>query len=313
MSSLAAACADGFYQPPDWDPAVEGRDAFQARGKSKWQAHPLRERAKKLHTEGILVTRFEVPFDIWCGGCNMHIAKGVRFNADKKRAGNYLSTPIWAFSMKCTNCPCTIEIRTNPQIGDFEVTEGARRKEENYTEADAEVERIDTADDKAKRAADPFAALEHRTHAEATATARKHWLTSLTDNREERWGSGNDYDLSSQLRKRLREDKKESRSEQLKLQARGIGVVDSLLKLSAADERAVLNRGKQAKAVPGTKRPWLGGIFDGTPARAHPNSGAQVHGGKRESEVERRLRLLHQQRKALAVGVQSKTGPARSR
>jgi hypothetical protein len=29
--------------------------------------------------------RFEVPFNIWCDTCGEHIAKGVRFNAEKKQ------------------------------------------------------------------------------------------------------------------------------------------------------------------------------------------------------------------------------------
>ena len=37
--------------------------------------HPLRERAAKLHL-GIMVIRFEMPFNIWCGGCNKHIGMG---------------------------------------------------------------------------------------------------------------------------------------------------------------------------------------------------------------------------------------------
>lgn len=45
--------------------------------------HPLRERAKKLG-EGILIIRFEMPFNVWCGKCNHLIGKGVRFNAEKK-------------------------------------------------------------------------------------------------------------------------------------------------------------------------------------------------------------------------------------
>lgn len=45
--------------------------------------HPLRDRAKKLG-EGILIIRFEMPFNVWCGKCNHLIGKGVRFNAEKK-------------------------------------------------------------------------------------------------------------------------------------------------------------------------------------------------------------------------------------
>lgn len=39
-------------------------------------------------------SRFEMPYNIWCGGCNSMIAKGVRFNAEKKQVGNYYSTKV---------------------------------------------------------------------------------------------------------------------------------------------------------------------------------------------------------------------------
>lgn len=47
--------------------------------------------------------RFEMPYNIWCGGCNSMIAKGVRFNAEKKQVGNYYSTKV-CFS---TNTDCS--------------------------------------------------------------------------------------------------------------------------------------------------------------------------------------------------------------
>lgn len=34
-----------------------------------------------------VAARFEVPFNIWCNQCGEHIAKGVRFNAEKKQVG----------------------------------------------------------------------------------------------------------------------------------------------------------------------------------------------------------------------------------
>ncbi|GMH27531.1 hypothetical protein Nepgr_029374 [Nepenthes gracilis] len=70
QSSLAAACAYNFYYPPEWD-LSQGQ-------------HPSRERAKKID-QGILIIRFEMPFNAWCQGCNSMIAKGVRFNAEKKQ------------------------------------------------------------------------------------------------------------------------------------------------------------------------------------------------------------------------------------
>ncbi|CAI7837115.1 unnamed protein product, partial [Closterium sp. NIES-53] len=84
MSTLAAARADNFYYPPEWTPEQGSLNKFQGQ-------HPLRERAKKLG-DGILVIRFEMPFHVWCGGCKSMIAKGVRFNAEKKHIANYLST-----------------------------------------------------------------------------------------------------------------------------------------------------------------------------------------------------------------------------
>ena len=41
--------------------------------------------------------RFEMPFNIWCGGCESMIAKGVRFNAEKKQVGTYYSTKVSFF------------------------------------------------------------------------------------------------------------------------------------------------------------------------------------------------------------------------
>ena len=42
----------------------------------------------------VSVCRFEMPYHIWCGGCEAMIAKGVRFNAEKKQVGNYFSTKV---------------------------------------------------------------------------------------------------------------------------------------------------------------------------------------------------------------------------
>lgn len=72
--------------------------------------HALGNRARKLG-EGILITRFELPFNIWCGeregeGCGKHIGQGVRFNAEKKRVGNYFSTPIFEFRCKVRRHGC---------------------------------------------------------------------------------------------------------------------------------------------------------------------------------------------------------------
>lgn len=38
--------------------------------------------------------------NIWCGSCNAHIGMGVRYNAEKKKIGNYYTTPIYSFRCK---------------------------------------------------------------------------------------------------------------------------------------------------------------------------------------------------------------------
>ena len=49
------------------------------------KSHALGKRAKKLKSEGVLVVRFEMPFNVMCSGCSNTIAKGVRFNAEKRQ------------------------------------------------------------------------------------------------------------------------------------------------------------------------------------------------------------------------------------
>lgn len=79
-----------------------------------------------------------MPFNIWCGGCESMIAKGVRFNAEKKQVGNYYSTKIWSFSMKSACCRHEIVIQTDPKNCEYVIISGARRKTEEYEAEDAE-------------------------------------------------------------------------------------------------------------------------------------------------------------------------------
>ena len=61
---------------------------------------------------------------------------GVRFNAEKSKHGMYYSSPIWQFKMRCVSCSGTIIIRADPQLGDFELIEGARKDERYAYEAE---------------------------------------------------------------------------------------------------------------------------------------------------------------------------------
>lgn len=87
----------------------------------------LGNRARKLD-QGILIIRFEMPFNVWCLGCNHLIAKGVRFNAEKKKIGKYHTTTIWSFRMKAPCCGQEIEVHTDPKNAEYVVVSGAKRK-----------------------------------------------------------------------------------------------------------------------------------------------------------------------------------------
>jgi coiled-coil domain-containing protein 130 len=52
----------------------------------------------------------------YSGTCNNHIGMGVRYNAEKRKVGNYYSTPIYAFRCKCHLCDGWFEIRTDPKV-----------------------------------------------------------------------------------------------------------------------------------------------------------------------------------------------------
>ena len=194
MSSLAASRADNFYHPPDWDPQKISRDRYQgSKGSNQW--------------EQFGVIRFEMPYNIWCGGCQKHIRKGTRFNAKKLDAGKYFSTKIFEFHMKCACCPQKIVIRTDPKNRDYAVVSGGRRKIETYTEEAAGVERLSTADERAKLAADPFYRLEHSTRDVAAVRESQPRLERLLDLQDDQ--RMDDFGSSQRLRRLHRTRKKQ--------------------------------------------------------------------------------------------------------
>ncbi|GFP94573.1 coiled-coil domain-containing protein 130 [Phtheirospermum japonicum] len=225
LSSLAAARADNFYYPPEWDPKKGGLNKFHGQ-------HALRERAKKID-QGILVIRFEMPYNIWCGGCESMIAKGVRFNAEKKQVGNYYSTKIWSFTMKSACCSHEIVIQTDPQNCEYLIISGARKKIEEYDAEDAETMVLPVDNDKTKLS-DPFKRLEHQ---EGDIKKKKEAepllvrLQRVSDSRH-----SDDYALNKSLRARLRGQKKRVAEEEANSRKSGLGI--RLLPISKEDTAA---------------------------------------------------------------------------
>ncbi|KAJ7954052.1 Coiled-coil domain-containing protein [Quillaja saponaria] len=213
MSSLAAARADNFYYPPEWTPNQGSLNKFHGQ-------HALRERARKID-QGILIIRFEMPFNIWCGGCNSMIAKGVRFNAEKKQVGNYYSTKIWSFSMKSACCKHEIVIQTDPKNCEYVITSGAQKKTEDFDVEDAETFELPKDEERGKLA-DPFYRLEHQEEdlqkkKEAEPVLVR--LQRLSDTRH-----SDDYARNKALRAQLRSQKKRVAEEEAVARKRGLSI-----------------------------------------------------------------------------------------
>ena len=187
------------YYPPDFDYKKHGSlDRYH-------NSHPLRERARKLKTEGILIIRFEMPYNIWCNGCNKHIGMGVRYNAEKKKVGNYYSTIIYKFRMKCHLCPQYFEIQTDPANCDYVILSGARRKEERWDAKSNEQIEMTDHKDKQQLMSNPMYKLEHGVKDKQKLKSVIPTLTEIKDIQQEK---RDDYLLNKALRKTFREQKK---------------------------------------------------------------------------------------------------------
>ncbi|XP_008785815.2 coiled-coil domain-containing protein 130-like [Phoenix dactylifera] len=285
MSSLAAARADNFYYPPEWTPKQGSLNKFHGQ-------HALRERARKID-QGILIIRFEMPFNVWCGGCNSMIAKGVRFNAEKKQVGNYYSTKIWSFTMKSACCRHEIVIQTDPKNCEYVIIGGAQRKTEDFDIEDAETFAL-PADEERGKLADPFYRLEHQ---EEDLRKKKEaepllvCLQRVSDSKH-----SDDYNLNRALRARLRSQKRKVAEEEEHARELGLGI--RLLppsKEDAADAAAVKfsskfdrNRREKRAAIKASS------IF--------PESSSSVSGNKRVGLELKRRRIKAATASALLSG-----------
>ncbi|KAG7940743.1 hypothetical protein I3843_16G002500 [Carya illinoinensis] len=220
-----AARDDKFYYPPEWARSQGSLNKFHGQ-------HALRERARKID-EGIyidykenflvpstlataqllrLLGYFEMPYNVWCGGCNSMIAKGVRLNADKKQVGNYYST-------KSVCCRHEIVIQTDPKTCEYVIISGAQRKAEEFDIEDAETFALPLTG----KLSDPFYRLEHQ---EEDLQKKKEaepvlvvCLRRVSDARH-----SDDHALNKALRAQLRNQKKRVAEEEAISRKRGLGI-----------------------------------------------------------------------------------------
>ncbi|XP_073700181.1 probable splicing factor YJU2B [Garra rufa] len=186
------------YYPPDFDPAKHGSI------NGYWKTHPLRERARKL-SQGILIIRFEMPYNIWCDGCKNHIGMGVRYNAEKSKVGTYYTTPIYRFRMKCHLCVNYIEMQTDPATCDYVIVSGAQRKEERWDMAENEQILTTEHSEKEKLETDAMYKLDHGGKDKEKLRAA---IPSLNELQEQQSGWKDDFQLNSALRRKFRTEKK---------------------------------------------------------------------------------------------------------
>jgi len=184
--------------------------------------------------QGILVIRFEMPFNVWCGGCGKHIAKGERFNAEKKQEGAYHSTKIYAFRFNTACCQSKVEIRTDPEHCDYRIVTGAmRRKEGGYDARAAEVEELARDEHRARIRADPMFRAEAdgaRREAVARGNAR---LDELREEVELR--HGDEFEVNRELRRRMRGARAGEARREARQKALGLAPGIRLLPTTAED------------------------------------------------------------------------------
>jgi len=213
-----------------------------------------------------------MPFDVWCCGCGEHIARGVRFNAEKRTVGSYLSTRVFSFLMPCPRCAQPLEIRTDPEHRDYVCVDGARRKSEDAPPEGTVV--LEDEEERARRAADPMYRLERSADDRRVGEERAAALAEMVAAQR---AMGDDYALNTLLRRRVRAERKEHQAQ--REEARRIGLGTRLLPLTDADIReaaaAAAERGAVAPSIQAaaaaTKRRLevrAGSIFD-NPAKAH--------------------------------------------
>ncbi|XP_033246766.1 coiled-coil domain-containing protein 130 homolog [Drosophila miranda] len=192
------------YYPPDYDPKKGGLNKFQG-------THALRERARKIHL-GIIIIRFEMPYNIWCDGCKNHIGMGVRYNAEKTKVGMYYTTPIYKFRMKCHLCDNHFEIQTDPGNLDYTILSGARRQENRWDPLQNEQVVPETKEVQKRLFDDAMYKLEHQAKDAKAAADAKPVLQKLFERNQSVWDDT--YEANSRLRSEFRHQKKELKGQQ---------------------------------------------------------------------------------------------------
>lgn len=189
----------GKYVPPDLEGTISGNALHNKK--------PFGNRSSKS-SQGILTVRFEMPYPIWCTSCPKPtiIGQGVRFNAEKKKVGNYYSTPIFSFRMKHTACGAWIEIRTDPKNTAYVVVEGARKRDTGVEQPGDGAIPILTEEERAEQRSNAFASLEGKAEDRRRLDGARERLEELQALQEQQWEDP--YERNRILRRAFRCERK---------------------------------------------------------------------------------------------------------
>jgi coiled-coil domain-containing protein 130 len=144
MSSLAATQADGYYLPAEYYDS----GAYKKKSKNQWWSSTSAGTGAAGASSQAAgdVVRFELPYDGICERCQAYIKRGTRFNATKAKVGDYYSTPIYEFRMRCRACPTASTVgesiarsqaqefvlKVNPAEFGFDYVSGIRKHQRDF-------------------------------------------------------------------------------------------------------------------------------------------------------------------------------------
>lgn len=242
MSTLAAVQADGFYYPPDEDPAHprRGRAPHDRRG-------ALGARAKHAD-KGVLIVRVEMPYNAQCTACHWHIGRGVRFNATKYADGKYHSTQIWAFRMACPKCSADLIMRTNPQKECYDAGGALRWTSTVHTVRDIEHINYRTS---LALTNDPLFAAEHAAAGERRAAAAVNELIALRASADAR--GADDIASNAAARAVARAGRKDRASAQAWANSKGLGIAPADAESRSDAQDIAVHYRRQAVAAQASK------------------------------------------------------------
>ena len=213
---MAERKAQNKYYPPDYDPEAGSLNRFVRQKKQSRLIFDVPGEEKR--SGGFRVVRFEMPFNVWCGGCGKHIGMGVRFNAQKREVGMYHSTQILDFRMKCPECPNWFTITADPRTSEYECKEGVKRKVEEFSNEANETTKILDKEERLELQQNPFAKVEHQVKDKRSLQTAIPRLAKLLQHKDTI--SEKDFESNSSARKLFRERKRVEERTESNLRAR---------------------------------------------------------------------------------------------